>query len=152
MSALLQRREFVAAALSLLGGVAVTVGCGGGAAGLSSPTPAPNGSGNVAGAVADNHPDPHTATITAAQLGAGAAVTLNISNSRHSHTVTLSDAEVIQIAAKSRVSATSSTTPHSDGSGPHSHMVTLVRGLEFVCSVDGAGEAVQRLVLRSRDR
>ena len=32
MSALLHRREFVATALTLLGGAAVTVGCGGGSA------------------------------------------------------------------------------------------------------------------------
>ena len=125
MSALLHRRDFVATALTLLGGAAVTVGCGGGSSSPSSPTPTPTSSGNVAGAVADNHPDPHVAVITAAQLGAGGALTLDISNSRHSHTVTLSGAEVTQIAAKSRVSASSSTNPHSDGSEPHSHMVTF---------------------------
>ena len=63
--------------------------------------------------------------ITVVQLGAGGAVTLDVSNSRHSHTVNLSGAEVTRIAAKSRVSVTSSTNPHSDGSGPHSHMVTF---------------------------
>ena len=128
MFAPLHRREFVATALTLLGGAAVTVGCGGGSSSPSSPsspTPTPTSSGNVAGAVADNHPDPHIAMITAAQLGAGGALTLDISNSRHSHTVTLSGAEVTQIAAKSRVSATSSTNPHSSGNEPHSHMVTF---------------------------
>ena len=58
MSALLHRREFAATALTLLGGAAVTVGCGGGSSSPSSPT-------------------------------------------------------------------TSSTNPHSDGSGPHSHMATF---------------------------
>ena len=70
MSALLHRREFVATALTLLGGVALTVGCGGGSRSPSSPTPTPTSSGSVAGTVADNHPDPHVAVITAAQLGA----------------------------------------------------------------------------------
>jgi hypothetical protein len=125
MSALLPRRQFVASALTLLGGAAVTIGCGGGPSSTTSPTPTPTSSGNIAGAVADNHPDPHIAAITAAQLAAGGALILDISNSRHSHTVTLSGAEVTQIAAKARVSAMSSTNPHSGGSEPHSHMVTF---------------------------
>ena len=107
------------------GGVALTVGCGGGSRSPSSPTPTPTSSGDVAGVVADNHPEPHVAVITAVQLGAGAALTLDISNSRHSHTVTLSGAEVTRIAARSRVSVMSSINPHSDGSEPHSHMVTF---------------------------
>ena len=89
------------------------------------PNPDATSSGNVAGAVADNYPDPHVAVITAAELAAGGALTLDISNARHSHTVNLSGAEVTQIAAKSRVSAMSSTNPHSGGSEPHSHMVTF---------------------------
>ena len=63
--------------------------------------------------------------ISATQLGAGVALALDISNGLHSHTVTLSAAEVTQIAARSRVSVTSSTDPHSGGSGPHSHRVTF---------------------------
>ena len=125
MSALLHRREFVTTALTLLGGAAVAVGCGGGSSSPSSPTPTPTSSGDVAGVVADNHPEPHVAVITAVQLGAGAALTLDISNSRHSHTVTLSSAQVTQIAGRSRVSVTSSTNPHADGSEPHSHRVTF---------------------------
>ena len=119
------RREFVATVLTLLGGAAVTSGCGGGSSSPSSPSPTPTSAGSVAGTVADNHPDPHVAVITAAQLGAGGALTLDISNSRHSHTVTLSGAEVARIAARSRVSVMSSTNPHSDGNEPHSHMVTF---------------------------
>ena len=107
------RREFVATVLTLLGGAAVTSGCGGGSSSPSSPTPTPTSSGSVllAGTVADNHPDPHVAVITAAQLGAGGALTLDISSSRHSRTVTLLGAEVTRIAAGSRVSAMSSTNP-----------------------------------------
>ena len=139
MSALLHRREFVAIALTLLWGAAVIVGCGGDSGSPSnpsspssptptspsSPTPTPASPGSVAGVVADNHPEPHIAEITAAQLGAGVALTLDISNSRHSHAATLSGAEVTQIAAKSRVSVMSSTNPHADGNGAHSHMVTF---------------------------
>jgi hypothetical protein len=119
------RREFVATVLTLLGGAALTSGCGGGSSSPSSPTSTPPSSGSVAGTVADNHPDPHVAVITAAQLSAGGALILDISNSRHSHTVTLSGAEVARIAARSRVSVMSSTNPHSDGNEPHSHMVTF---------------------------
>ena len=131
MSALFHRREFVATAFTLLGGVVITVGCGGGSSSPSSPgspagpTPTPTASGSVAGVVADNHPDPHVAVISAAQLGAGAALTLDIANSRHSHTLTLSAAEVTQIAAQSRVSVMSSVSTHSDGTEPHSHRVTF---------------------------
>jgi len=126
MSALLDRRNFVATALTLLGGAAVTVGCGGGSSPTSptpTPTPTPTSAGNVAGTVADNHADPHVAVITAAELAAGGALTLIIANTRHAHSVTLSSAEVTQIAAKSRVSAMSSTDPHSGGTEPHSHLV-----------------------------
>jgi len=124
MSTLLHRREFVAGALTLLGGAVVTVGCGGSSS-PSSPTPTPTGSGDGVGVVADNHPEPHVAVVTSAQLGAGAALTLDISNGRHSHVVNLSSAQVSQIAAKSRVTVTSSTNPHADGSDPHSHRVTF---------------------------
>ena len=127
MSMLLHRRKFVATALILLVGAAVAAGCSGSSSPTSpsSPTPTPTSSGNVTGVVADNHPEPHVAVITATQLAAREALTLDISNSRHSHTITLSGAQVTQIATKVRVSVMSSTNPHSDGSGAHSHAVTF---------------------------
>ena len=132
MSALLHRRKFVATGLTLLGGAAVTVGCGGGSSSPSSPAatptgpaPTPSSTGDIAGVVEDNHPDPHVAVITAAQLNAGATVILNLSNSRHSHTVALTGTQVTQIAAHVRVSVVSSVRTHSDGSEPHSHRVTF---------------------------
>jgi len=132
MYALFHRRKFVATALTLLVGAAVTIGCGGGSSSPTSPAPTPtspaptpSSPGDVTGVVADNHPDPHVAVITAAQLSAGAALTLDIANSRHSHIVTLSAAEVTQIAAHSRVSVISSVSTHSDGTEPHSHRVTF---------------------------
>ena len=124
MSMLLRRRKFVATALILLVGAAVAAGCSGSSS-PTSPTPMPTSSGNVTGVVADNHPEPHVAVLTAAQLAAREALTLDISNSRHSHTITLSGAQVTQIATKLRVSVTSSTNPHSDGSGAHAHVVTF---------------------------
>jgi uncharacterized lipoprotein YajG len=128
----IHRRQFVVTALSLLGGVAIMVGCGGGSSSptspaptATSPAPTPTSSGDVFGVVADNHPDPHVAMITAAQLSAGAALILNLSNSRHSHTLALSAAQLTQIAAHTRVSVTSSISTHSDGTEPHSHVVTF---------------------------
>lgn len=84
-----------------------------------------NAAGNVVGTVAANHEGPHVAIITAAQLAAAAPIVMDISNGLHGHTVTLTGAQVGQIAAGTRVSVTSSTDPHSNGMGPHSHMVTF---------------------------
>ena len=75
--------------------------------------------------VSGNHPLPHVAAISAAQLTAGNGITLEISNGSHSHTVTLTGAQVMQIAAKARVSVDSSTNPHSNGADPHAHTVTF---------------------------
>jgi len=126
---LVTRRQFsVAAALALLGGATITIGCGGGSSSPSSPTvipPPPQATGNIIGSVGANHPMPHIAVITAAQLGAGVGITLDISNGLHTHTVLLSSGQVQQIAARASVSVASSTDPHSDGTSPHLHMVTF---------------------------
>jgi hypothetical protein len=82
--------------------------------------------GNVTGSVSDNHPLLHVAVITAAQLSVGGALTLNIQGQAfHSHTLTLTDAQVTQIAAGCRTSQVSSQDPHSDGNGPHTHTVSF---------------------------
>lgn len=123
---LVDRRQFNAALSRALLAAAVVSGCGSSPTSPTSPA-APNPAntmGNV-GTVSDNHPQPHVAIITAAQLAAAAAVVLDISNGLHSHTVSLTAAEVGQIAAGSRVSVASSTNPHSNGMDPHSHMVTF---------------------------
>lgn len=127
MSPSLDRREFsVAAALALLGGATIAIGCGSGSNNPSSPSPTPSpGTGSVVGSVSSNHPAAHSAVITAAQLGAGVGLILDISNGLHSHTVTLAGDQVMQIAGGARVSVASSTNTHSDGSGPHSHTVTF---------------------------
>src|SRR5687767_12357137 len=120
---LCDRRQFsVGAALALLGGLFVVIGCGGGSNKQAGPSPSPapvppQGTGDILGVVGANHPMPHVAVITAAQLSAGAAVVLDISNGLHTHSVTLTSAQMAQIAAGARVSVTSSTDPHSDGSG-----------------------------------
>ena len=122
----LDRREFsVAAALALLGGATITIGCGGGSSNPTSPNPTPSPTSDIAGVVSANHPQPHVAVVTAAQLAAGGGLTLGFSNGLHPHTVTLTGAQVMQIAARARVSVASSTNPHSDGSDPHSHTVTF---------------------------
>lgn len=132
------RRQFsVAAALALLGGASITIGCGGGSRSPTTPAPVQTRNpapaptpvlppGAVAGSVSANHPAPHRAVITAAELGAGGALTLNIlGDAFHSHTVTLANTEVGEIARGARVAKQSSQDPHSDGSGPHSHTVTF---------------------------
>jgi len=124
---LADRPQFNTVLSAVLIAAALVSGCGGSAAGPTSPrTPNPtNAAGNVVGTVAANHERPHVALITAAQLAAAAPIVMDISNGLHGHTVTLTGTEVGQIAAGTRVSVTSSTDPHSNGMGPHSHMVTF---------------------------
>jgi len=124
---LIDRRRFGVAALALLGGAAISMGCGGGSS-PTSPSPVsapPGGTGRVVGSVSNNHPLPHIAILTAEQLSAGAGVTLDISNGLHSHTVTLTAVQIGQIAAGAQVSGASSTDPHSGGGDPHEHTVTF---------------------------
>ena len=123
---LVDRRRFNVAFSRVLVAAAVVSGCG------SSPTsptnvatPNPTNTAGAAGTVSANHAAPHVAIITAAQLAARAAIVLDISNGLHSHTVTLTGAQVEQIAAGTRVSIASSTDPHSNGMDPHNHMVTF---------------------------
>src|SRR5215204_1330344 len=113
---LIGRRQFSVTALALLGGATIAVGCGGGAGSNlpTSPT-ATSSEGQTIGVVSGNHPMPHVAAVSAAQLSAGEGIILDISNGLHSHTVTLSGAQVMQIAARARVSVASSINPHSNG-------------------------------------
>jgi hypothetical protein len=118
----LDRREFtLAAVLAALSGVTITLwACGGGGSSPtapSNPTP-PVGAGDKAGSISANHG--HTVTITAAQLTAAAAVSLQLTvGDGHTHGVTLSAAEVTQIAGSTRVSKESSSDTG------HSHTVTF---------------------------
>jgi len=137
MSETVDRRRFrSAAALALLVGAGLAVGCGGGATSpsttppLANPGPAPVPAelppGAVAGAVSGNHDLPHRAVITAAQLRAGAALTLDITGeSLHAHEVSFTGAEVTQIAGGVPISRVSSTNPHSLGHGLHNHTITF---------------------------
>lgn len=123
---LIGRRQFSAAVLAVLGGATITIGCGGGSNSPTSPTATtPPPLGQNLGAVSGNHPMPHVAAISAAQLSAGAGIVLDISNGMHSHTVTLTGAQIMQIADKGRVFVDSSTNPHSNGAEPHAHTVTF---------------------------
>jgi hypothetical protein len=121
---LIGRRQFSIAALAFLGGVTIAIGCGGASNNPTSPTATPFQGGNL-GVVSGNHPMPHVAAISAAQLSAGAGIILDISNGSHSHTVTLTGAQIMQIADKARVFVDSSTNPHSNGADPHAHTVTF---------------------------
>jgi hypothetical protein len=122
MSGTLDRRQFsVAAALALLGGATITIGCGGSSNpnNPNNPNPAPVlGPGDKAASVAANHG--HIAVLTAAQLSGGGALTLTITGqSNHPHTVALTAAEVAQIAGGARVSKESSQDDQ------HNHTVTF---------------------------
>ena len=118
------RRQFSIDALALLGGATIAIGCGGGSNNPTSPTATPP-PGQIIGVVGGNHPMPHVAVISAAQLSAGVGISLEMSNGFHSHTVTLTGAQVTQIADKVRVMVLSSTNPHSNGAEPHEHTVTF---------------------------
>jgi hypothetical protein len=113
---LLSRREFtLETVLAILGAATITIaGCGDDDPG-AGPSPQP---GDKEGSVSANHG--HRAIIVAAQLNAALAVTLDLrAQATHNHTVQLSQAEVVSIAANTRVIKTSST---DDG---HNHEVTF---------------------------
>ena len=122
----ISRRQFSLAAIALLGGVTIAIGCGGASNSPTGPTTTTTASqGQVIGVVTGNHPMGHSAVISAAQLSAGAGITLEIYNEFHSHTVILTGAQIMQIADKAHVSVDSSTNPHSNGAEPHAHTVTF---------------------------
>jgi hypothetical protein len=131
MSQPIDRRSFnVAWAYALLGGATITLtGCGGGSnvtgTGNPTPTPSPTASGDKAGNINANHG--HAVVITAAQLQAGGELTLDIkADAPHSHTVSLTAAEVTNVAAGQTV--TKETTSSDGGAsygGSHSHSVTF---------------------------
>ena len=122
---LLTRREFtVESALAMLAGVTITItisGCGGDDNATPEPTPMPPpASGGKTGVVSTVNGHTHTgADITAAQLTAGNAITLTLTGSGHTHTVTLSQSELAQISAGTRVSKDST---NDQG---HMHAVTF---------------------------
>jgi hypothetical protein len=135
----MSRGFWIPAAVVLLGGASLTIGCGSGGGGSptspgsptvrASPTANPNAPvlapGDIPGAVTPNHPAPHFVLITAAQLAAGEAVVLDLVGGVHFHTLSLTAADVAQIARRDRLQRTTSVNTHSDGSDPHSHTVTF---------------------------
>jgi hypothetical protein len=112
------RRAFtVQSVLAVLSGVAITVvGCG------DDDSPTGPSQGDVTGSVSANHG--HSAVITNAELMASGALMLQLRGGTHTHVVELSSQEVGQIAARQRVSKTSSTDDSPDA-GRHSHTVTF---------------------------
>jgi hypothetical protein len=114
------RREFtVESALAMLAGVAITItGCGDDSPAAPSP-PAIDRTGAVTTDANHTH---NGTTITAAQFTAGNAITLTLTGATtHTHTVALSQGELTQINAGTRVQKTST----SDGPTPHIHTVTF---------------------------
>jgi len=118
---LLTRREFtVESALAMLAGVTITItGCGGDDNSGPNPGPSPQPDGKT-GTVSSSAGHTHTgADITAAQLTAGNAISLTLVGSGHTHTVALSQTELTQINAGTRVSKDSSNDQ------AHTHLVTF---------------------------
>jgi hypothetical protein len=116
----LTRREFtIEGALAMLATVAITItGCGDDDS-PTAPTPAIDRTGAVTTDANHTH---NGATITAAQFTAGNAITLTLTGATtHTHTVALSQGELTQINAGTRVQKTST----SDGPTPHIHTVTF---------------------------
>ena len=115
----LTRREFtIQSALAMLAGVTITIsGCGD-----DDPPTAPSGTPtDRTGAVSTDAGHTHTgAVVTAAQFTAGNAITLMLTGATtHTHTVALSQAELTQISAGTRVQKTSSND------NAHTHSVTF---------------------------
>ncbi len=114
----LDRRQFtLATALAALSGVVITISSACGSSN-SSPTGSTGGTSDKTGVISNNHG--HVAVITGAELTAGGAVVLDIQGTAtHTHSVSLSAAQIGQIAANQQVAVQSSTN-----SG-HSHTVTF---------------------------
>jgi len=116
---LLTRREFtVESALAMLAGVTITItGCGGDDNPTTNPTPPGT---DKSATVSTDAGHTHTAVVTAAQLTAGNAISVTLTGAAtHTHTVDLSQAELTQIKAGTRVQKTSTTD------NAHSHTVTF---------------------------
>jgi hypothetical protein len=107
----MNRRQFtVEAAMALLGGAAITIGCGGGGSSPTASTPPPPQ--DALGTVDTNHG--HAALITSAQLVAGAALELDIrGTSGHTHSVSLSADDIAGIRSGARVQKQSSGNSHT---------------------------------------
>jgi hypothetical protein len=121
---LLTRREFtVESALAMLAGVTITItGCGGDNNNNAVTNPTPQPTGGKTGTVGTANGHTHSgADITAAQLVPPQnAISLTLSVvSGHSHTVALSQSELSQIAANTRVQKDSSND------AAHVHTVTF---------------------------
>jgi len=115
---LLTRREFtVESALAMLAGVTITIsGCGDDDNPTANPTPPADKNATVSTDAGHTH----AAVVTGAQLAAGNAITVTLTGATtHTHTVALSQAELTQISANTRVQKTSSND------NAHTHTVTF---------------------------
>lgn len=115
---LVTRREFtLESALAMLAGVTITVtGCGDDDNGVG-PSPQTGGAtGTVSSSAGHTHDG---ATITDAQLAAGNAISLTLTGAGHTHTVALTQGDLAQISAGTRVQKESSNDQ------AHTHFVTF---------------------------
>ena len=122
-TALLDRREFtVQTVLAMLSGVAITISEGCSSDNPAGPGGVNSGGGNLTtdanGVISANHG--HAAVISTATLASPTSVSLDIQfQATHNHVVTLTQAEVMSVAARAQVAKTSTTD-----SG-HNHTVTF---------------------------
>jgi hypothetical protein len=107
----------------MLAGVTITIsGCGDddndNPTNPTNPTPpaTTDRTGTVSTDAGHSHP---SVTVTAAQITSGNTVTLTMSGTTHTHTVALSQAELSQVGAGTRVQKTSSND------AGHTHTVTF---------------------------
>src|SRR4030095_839481 len=107
---LLTRREFtIESALAMLAGVTITISGCGDDDNNATPAPTPPPATDKTGTVTTDAGHTHQAVITGAQLTAGNAISVTLTGAAtHTHTVALSQAELSQINAGTRVQKTSS--------------------------------------------
>lgn len=114
---MITRREFtVETALAMLAGVTITItGCGDDDDGVG-PSPQP---GSRVGVVSSSAGHSHTAEVTAGELTAGNAISVELRGGDHTHTVAISQNELVQIGAGTRVQKESTNVQ------AHTHVVTF---------------------------
>ncbi len=109
------RREFtVKSALTILGGVIITVsGCGDD----DDPSPTSPSQSAISGAVSANHEPPHVVTVTGAQITEGRTLVLTLTGTpTHTHTVELTANDLGTLRNRQAVTKTStSDNGHSHG-------------------------------------
>lgn len=121
----MDRRDFLARAgiAATWAGIAIRVSACGEDGYGSGPNDGGGSADGVPGSISANHG--HAVRVTQAQLDAGQGVTLTLDGPTddHTHSLSLTDAQVMDIAAGTQVQQVSSTGAGSGG--VHTHLVTF---------------------------